>query len=132
MSAKEAGGLKAWTGQYFLKLIQLLSTARAGEQPSFPIDDLPAHSGRRKKQQLTALLALNRREMKAYLLKEYLGRLGKYHYGGTMLRSLQSWMDSCAGSGSSPWRSCQDDHGPSEGILNYCRTKFQWNSSSYK
>jgi transposase len=39
-----------------------------------------------KKRQLNQLFALNRRVMKAYLLKESLDRLWTYHYEGAMLR----------------------------------------------
>jgi transposase len=44
-------------------------------------------------QQLNQLFALNRRVMKAYLLKESLDRLWTYRYEGALLRYLQSWMD---------------------------------------
>jgi hypothetical protein len=47
----------------------------------------------RKKQQLNELYALNRRIMKAYLLKESLDRLWSYHYEGSMMRNLKSWID---------------------------------------
>jgi hypothetical protein len=43
-----------------------------------------------KRQQLNKLFALNRRVMKAYLLKESLERLWTCHYEGAMLRYLQS------------------------------------------
>ena len=46
-----------------------------------------------KRQQLNDLFTLNRRVMKAYLLKESLERLWTYHYEGAMLRYLQSWID---------------------------------------
>src|SRR5207245_7084495 len=46
-----------------------------------------------KRQQLNDLFALNRRVMKAYLLKESLERLWTYRYEGAMLRYLQSWTD---------------------------------------
>ena len=46
-----------------------------------------------KKRQLNALLALNRRVTKAYLLKESLDRLWSYRYEGAMLRYLKSWID---------------------------------------
>jgi hypothetical protein len=36
---------------------------------------------------------LNRRVMKAYLLKESLDRLWSYTYEGAMLRYLKSWID---------------------------------------
>ena len=45
------------------------------------------------RQQLNDLFALNRRVMKAYLLKESLERLWTYRYEGAMLRYLQSWID---------------------------------------
>jgi transposase len=46
-----------------------------------------------KRQQLNDLFALNRRVMKAYLLKESLERLWTYRYEGAMVRYLQSWID---------------------------------------
>jgi hypothetical protein len=46
-----------------------------------------------KKRQLNQLFALNRRVMKAYLLKESLERLWSYRYEGAMLRYLNSWID---------------------------------------
>ena len=46
-----------------------------------------------KKQQLNKLFALNRRVLKAYLLKESLDRLWTYRYEGAMMRSLHNWMD---------------------------------------
>jgi hypothetical protein len=46
-----------------------------------------------KRQQLSELFALDRRVMKAYLLKESLERLWTYRYEGAMLRYLQSWID---------------------------------------
>ena len=51
------------------------------------------HLNTNKKRQLNALFALNRRVMKAYLLKESLDRLWSYTYEGAMLRYLQSWID---------------------------------------
>ena len=51
------------------------------------------HLNTHKKRQLNALFALNRRVMKAYLLKESLDRLWSYTYEGAMLRYLQSWID---------------------------------------
>ena len=41
-----------------------------------------------KRQQLNELFALNRRVMKAYLLKESLERLWTYRYEGAMVRYL--------------------------------------------
>jgi transposase len=46
-----------------------------------------------KKRQLNQLFALNRRVMKAYLLKESLDRLWTYHYEGAMVRYLKNWID---------------------------------------
>ena len=43
-----------------------------------------------KRRDLNALFAMNRKLMKAYLLKESLDRLWTYHYEGAMLRYLQS------------------------------------------
>ena len=45
------------------------------------------------KRQLNVLFALNRRVMKAYLLKESLDRLWSYTYEGAMLRYSKSWID---------------------------------------
>ena len=44
------------------------------------------HLTTHKKRQLNALFALNRKVMKAYLLKESLDRLWSYRYEGAMLR----------------------------------------------
>ena len=77
-----------------------------------------------KKRQLNQLFALNRRVMKAYLLKESLDRLWTYHYEGAMLRYLQSWMDQLRWQRLRPFEKLAQmlrDH--LEGILNYCRTK---------
>jgi len=77
-----------------------------------------------QKRQLNHLFALNRRVMKAYLLKESLDRLWTYHYEGAMLRYLQSWMDQLRWQRLKPFEKLAQmllDH--LEGILNYCRTK---------
>jgi transposase len=77
-----------------------------------------------KKQQLNTLFALNRRVMKAYLLKESLDRLWTYHYEGAMLRYLQNWLDQLRWQRLKPFEKLAQmllDH--LEGILNYCRTK---------
>lgn len=73
---------------------------------------------------LNQLFALNRRVMKAYLLKESLERLWQYTYEGAMLRYLQSWVDQLRWQRLEPFRKLAFmllDH--LEGILNYCRTK---------
>jgi transposase len=77
-----------------------------------------------KKQQLNRLFVLNRRVMKAYLLKESLDRLWNYRYEGAMLRYLQNWMDQLRWQRLRPFEKLAQmllDH--IEGILNYCRTK---------
>jgi transposase len=76
-----------------------------------------------KKRQLNRLFALNRRILKAYLLKESLSRLWEYRYEGAMLRYLQSWMDPLRWQRLKPFEKLAGmllDH--LEGILNYCRT----------
>jgi len=79
----------------------------------------------RKKQQLNELFALNRRIMKAYLLKESLDRLWNYHYEGSMMRYLKSWIDQLRWQRLKPMEKLAQmllNH--LEGILNYCRTKI--------
>jgi len=80
---------------------------------------------RNKKRQLNQLFALNRRVMKAYLLKESLTRLWDYVYEGAMLRYLQSWIDQLRWQRLAPMEKLADmllNH--LEGILNYCKTKI--------
>lgn len=77
-----------------------------------------------KRRDLNALFAMNRKLMKAYLLKESLDRLWTYHYEGAMLRYLQSWIDQLRWQRLAPFQKLAQmllDH--LEGILNYCRTK---------
>ena len=77
-----------------------------------------------KKRQLNQLFALNRRVMKAYLLKESLDRLWSYSYEGAMLRYLKSWIDQLRWQRLQPFEKLARtllDH--LDGILNYCRTK---------
>ena len=77
-----------------------------------------------KKQQLNQLFALNRRILKAYLLKESLDRLWSYRYEGAMIQYLQNWMDQLRWQRLKPFEKLAQmlvDH--LEGILNYCRTK---------
>jgi transposase len=77
-----------------------------------------------KKQQLNQLFALNRRVMKAYLLKESLDRLWSYTYEQSMVRYLQSWIDQLRWQRLKPFRKLAQmllDH--LEGIVNYCRIK---------
>ena len=82
------------------------------------------HLNTQKKRQLNQLFALNRRILKAYLLKESLDRLWSYTYEGAMLRYLQSWIDQLRWQRLKPLEKLAQmllDH--LEGILNYCRTK---------
>jgi transposase len=77
-----------------------------------------------KKRQLNTLFALNRRVLKAYLLKESLDRLWTYYYEGALLRYLQNWLDQLRWQRLKPFEKLAQmllDH--REGILNYCRTK---------
>jgi transposase len=77
-----------------------------------------------KRRDLNALFAMNRRLMKAYLLKESLDRLWTYHYEGALLRYLQSWIDQLRWQRLAPFQKLAQmllDH--LEGILNYCRIK---------
>jgi transposase len=80
-----------------------------------------------KRRQLNQLFALNRRVMKAYLLKESLERLWTYRYEGAMLRYLQSWIDQLRWQRLAPFQKLAFmllDH--LDGILNYCRTKVRF------
>jgi transposase len=78
-----------------------------------------------KKRQLNQLFSLNRRVMKAYLLKESLSRLWDYRYEGAMLRYLQSWIDQLRWQRLKPFEKLAWmllDH--LDGILNHCRTRI--------
>ena len=77
-----------------------------------------------KRQELNSLFALNRKLLKAYLLKESLARLWFYRYEGAMLRYLQAWIDQLRWQRLKPFEKLAWmllDH--LEGILNHCRTK---------
>ena len=77
-----------------------------------------------KRQELNSLFAMNRRLLKAYLLKESLERLWFYRYEGAMLRYLQKWIDQLRWQRLRPFEKLARmllDH--LDGILNYCRTK---------
>lgn len=83
------------------------------------------HLNTEKRRQLNQLFRLNRRVMKAYLLKESLSRLWEYRYEGAMLRYLQSWIDQLRWQRLQPFEKLARtllDH--LEGILNYCRTRI--------
>jgi len=77
-----------------------------------------------KKQMLNELFSLNRKMMKAYLLKESLDRLWSYRYEGAALRYLNGWIDQLRWQRLEPFQKLAEmllRH--QEGILNYCRTK---------
>jgi transposase len=77
-----------------------------------------------QKGMLTQLLGLNRRLMKAYLLKESLDRLWNYVYPGAMMNYLLRWMDQLRWQRLRPLEKLADmliKHLP--GILNYCKHK---------
>jgi transposase len=81
----------------------------------------------RKRQELNGLFALNRRVMKAYLLKESLDRLWTYRYEGAMVRYLQRWMDQLRWQRLRPFQKLAEmllDH--LDGILNYCRVPVRF------
>jgi transposase len=78
----------------------------------------------KKQQLLNDLFRLNRRMMKAYLLKESLDRLWTYHYEGAALRYLNQWIDQLRWQRLEPFKKLAVmllRH--QEGILNYCRVK---------
>ena len=80
-----------------------------------------------KRQQLNHLFALNRKVMKAYLLKESLERLWTYNYEGAMLRYLKSWTLQLRWQRLPPFEKLAHmliDH--LDGILNYCRVKVRF------
>jgi transposase len=77
-----------------------------------------------KRQELNTLFSMNRRLMKAYLLKESLERLWFYRYEGPMLGYLQRWINQLRWQRLRPFQKLAEmllDH--LDGILNYCRTK---------
>lgn len=77
-----------------------------------------------KRQELNTLFSMNRRLLKAYLLKESLDRLWFYRYEGAMARYLQNWMGQLRWQRLRPFEKLAQmllDH--LDGILSYCRTK---------
>jgi len=77
-----------------------------------------------QKQMLNEVFRINRKVLKAYLLKESLDRLWNYIYEGAMLRYLQSWIDQLRWQRLEPFQKLALmllDH--LDGILNYCRVK---------
>ncbi len=82
------------------------------------------HLDKQKRSQLSTLFAINRRVMKAYLLKESLDQLWNYTYEGAMLNYLKNWIDQLRWQRLRPMEKLADmllKH--LDGILNYCRMK---------
>jgi transposase len=80
-----------------------------------------------KKQLLNELFQLNRRMMKAYLLKESLDHLWDYKYEGAALRYLKEWVDQLRWQRLPAFEQLANmlvNH--LDGILNYCRTKVRF------
>ena len=76
---------------------------------------------------LNELFRLNRRMMKAYLLKESLDRLWTYRYQGAALRYLHQWIDQLRWQRLEPFKKLAEmllSH--LEGILNYCRVPVRF------
>ena len=81
----------------------------------------------KKKQLLNELFKLNRRVMKAYLLKEALEHLWDYQYEGAAVRYLQAWVDQLRWQRLLPFQKLANMLvGHLDGILNYCRTKVRF------
>jgi transposase len=81
----------------------------------------------KKKQLLNELFKLNRRVMKAYLLKEALEHLWDYRYERAAVRYLQAWVDQLRWQRLLPFQKLANmlvSH--LDGILNYCRTKVRF------
>lgn len=81
----------------------------------------------KKKQLLNELFKLNRRIMKAYLLKEALQHLWDYKYEGAAVRYLNGWVDQLRWQRLPAFQKLANmlaDH--LDGILNYCRTKVRF------
>jgi transposase len=77
-----------------------------------------------KKKLLNELFRMNRRVMKAYLLKESLDRLWSYNYEGAARRYLNRWIDQLKWQPKKPFEKLARmllRH--EEGLLNYCRMK---------
>jgi transposase len=81
----------------------------------------------KKKQLLNELFKLNRRVMKAYLLKEALDHLWNYKYEGAAVRYLRAWVDQLRWQRLLPFQKLANMlTGHLDGILNYCRTKVRF------
>jgi transposase len=80
-----------------------------------------------KRQLLNDLFRLNRKMMKAYLLKESLDRLWTYRYEGAALRYLNQWIDQLRWQRLEPFQKLAEmllRH--QEGLLNYCRVPVRF------
>ena len=80
-----------------------------------------------RRQMLNELFVLNRRVMKAYLLKESLERLWTYTYEGAAARYLNQWIDQLKWQRLKPMEELARmllRH--REGLLNYCRVKVRF------
>ena len=81
----------------------------------------------KKRQLLNDLFRLNRKIMKAYLLKESLDRLWTYRYEGAALRYLNQWIDQLRWQRLEPFKKLAEmllRH--QEGLLNYCRVPVRF------
>jgi len=81
----------------------------------------------RKRQLLNELFRLNRRMLKAYLLKESLDRLWTYRYEGAALRYLNQWIDQLRWQRLTPFKKLAEmllRH--QEGLLNYCHVPVRF------
>jgi transposase len=81
----------------------------------------------KKRQLLNELFRLNRKMMKAYLLKESLDRLWTYRYEGAALRYLNQWIDQLRWQRLEPFKKLAEmllRH--QEGLLNYCRVPVRF------
>ena len=80
-----------------------------------------------QRQELNTLFSMNRRLLKAYLLKESLDRPWLDRYEGALLRYLKSWLAQLHWQRLRPFEKLTDmlvKH--LDGILNYCRIKVPW------
>jgi transposase len=80
-----------------------------------------------KRQELNQLFALNRKILKAYLLKESLDRLWNYVYEGSMKKYLNAWLRQLLWQRLPPFEKLANmlvTH--LDGILNHCRVKVRF------
>ena len=80
-----------------------------------------------KRQMLNELFAINRKLMKAYLLKESLDRLWDYRYEGAMVRYLNEWIDQLRWQRLAPFQKLATmllSH--QEGLTNHCKAQVRF------